>query len=64
MSGAEYMREVLRQRLMKKYYLGMCQMAYRNQQARKYWWRILNRADRFMKRRAIKIWSDNAHLTR
>ena len=51
-------------RRMRRNFNALCQRADRDRRAREYWNRILNKMDKFMKMRALKIWSENANRLR
>lgn len=48
---------------MRKTFNSMHFYVMRHLRAKRYWNKILFKMDRFMKQRAVKLWSENAHIT-
>lgn len=47
---------------LKKYFKGLVAYCNRQKSAKRYWNKILNRMDRFIKLRAISIWKDASFM--
>jgi hypothetical protein len=55
------MANTLNLKLMRKVYNAMCFETNRQLTARKYWTKIFNKMDHFMKKRAVHIWNNGGH---
>ena len=60
--GADFMRETLAKRTLRKHFNAMCFHTNRQVKSRKYWLRILGKMDGYMKKRAIQILNDATHM--
>ena len=60
---ADNLIEQFKMRERAKFFNAICQYTHRQQTAKRYWTKILNRMDAHMKRRAMKMWNENSHST-
>ena len=63
MNGMLYLRHKANTKLMQRVYDATVWYTQRNLRARRYWTRILNRMDAFLRQRAINVWRENAGLS-
>lgn len=60
-SSQEFMSNTLNLKLLRKVFNAMCFETKRQLTARKYWTKIFNKMDHFMKKRAVHIWNNGGH---
>ena len=61
--GANNLADKINMKNKAKVFNALCFYTRRNQEAKRYWKKVLSRMDQFMKLRAVNVWKENAHQT-
>ena len=59
--GANFLFDKISQKNKAKVFNALCFYTQRNQEAKRYWKKVLSRLDQYMKLRAVNIWKENPH---